>query len=105
MGRYGWSHDNTDGCRKRNRNNDVLLDTLVVPDRSRRHRGKDFHWKIALDPGVYNVTLGMCDPEFGGNGHAGSRGKLNGQPFDLGTGQFLTFKETTIEVELADSPQ
>eukprot|EP00427_Karlodinium_veneficum_P017734 CAMPEP_0169139220 /NCGR_PEP_ID=MMETSP1015-20121227/42827_1 /TAXON_ID=342587 /ORGANISM="Karlodinium micrum, Strain CCMP2283" /LENGTH=397 /DNA_ID=CAMNT_0009204859 /DNA_START=79 /DNA_END=1272 /DNA_ORIENTATION=+ len=82
---YGWSHDNTDGCRKRARLEDPILDSFVIPDRAGKH-GRSFHWKIVLEPGEYEVTLGFSDPHPLYGRKDGNAGRLNGSPFDAGKG-------------------
>lgn len=82
---YGWSHDNTDGGRKRARLPDPVLDTFVIPDRSGKH-GRDFHWKIELEPGEYEVKLGFSDPHPVYGRKDGNAGRLHGASFDVGRG-------------------
>jgi hypothetical protein len=83
--KYGWSHDNTDGGRKRARLQDAVLDTFVIPDRAGKY-GRSFHWKIALEPGDYEVAFGCSDPHPVYGRKDGNAGRLNGSPFDVGKG-------------------
>jgi hypothetical protein len=95
---YGWSHDNTDGCRKRNRQTNSLLDTFIIPDRKGKYDGQ-IHWKIALSPGDYEVKLGFSDPHPLHGRRDTNAGTMNGRAFDAGSS--LPNKEVTMDMDVS----
>ena len=50
------------GTRERGISSDPLLDTLIIPDRWQTC--SDTYWSLALEPGVYQVEVGLGDPEY-----------------------------------------
>jgi hypothetical protein len=94
---YGWSHDTSDGCRKRNRHADPVQDTFIIPDRKGKYDG-ELHWKIALSPGDYEVTLGFADNNSFGRKDSNC-GTMNGRPFDASK-SFNPSKEVTMDMDV-----
>ena len=62
---YGWDCDQVaDDCRNRGASIDLILDSLVIPDRSGGCT-TDPEWSVAVSSGVYHVELDFGDPVYG----------------------------------------
>ena len=54
---YGWTHDNREATRRRGKNAEARLDTLV-------HFSAGTAWQIALGNGTYDLTVCLGDAEY-----------------------------------------
>jgi len=94
---FGWTFDNQHGVRQRGRHDNILLDTLCIPDRNSQH-GKKICWKIQVPTGSYRVTLGIGDALYSGS----YIGTVNKVPFRTLLLDASNFQELDVIVHAED---
>jgi hypothetical protein len=101
---YGWSHDNTDGARRRGKERNAMLDTMVIPDRGETRRKGETKWMCTLpSAGMYLCTICVGDAE-----HPGSySGTVNSVQFSSTPRELkrMQFQDISVEMQITETNQ
>ena len=96
---YGWSCDLSADTRERGVSSDPLVDTNIIFDRS--EICSNTFWSIALDPGTYQVEVGVGDVKYTWSTSGCTVGSSEGamQPFSLSESNAPPITQMTTSME------